>query len=923
MAATLSSTILIVDDEPHNLDVLESFLLESGFNVLIATDGEQAVRRVGRVMPDLILLDVKLPGMDGFETCRRLKSMDEEKDIPIIFITAGTDVVDKVKGLEIGAVDYITKPFQPEEVVVRINRHLTIRSLQKQIEEQNVRLRQEIAERKQVEKLLRESEEKYKALFNNAQVALFRSTVSDGKPVEINERYADMAGYSTIEDCMAEFNAADAWVDPAARDELIRILRKKGSVTNYETAIDQKDGTRKHIIFSATIFPEQGYLEGSIVDITERKQAEETLRESRNRFKTMFDQAPLGVALIDSFTGHIYEVNPRFAEIAGRSREETATIDWMSITHREDIQENLDNMALLNAGKIDGFNMQKRYIQPDGSIVWINMTIAPLKGPDQSHKRHLCMIEDITERKRADVELRQTKEAAEAASQAKSFFLANMSHEIRTPMNAIIGFSSLLLNGNEKRRDNDKISSDDIDQIQEINISAKNLLAVINDILDFSKIEAGKMELEVIDFDVRAVVDSLISMLEENARNKRIGLTAKYELNAFYFKGDPGKLHQIMLNLTTNAVKFTKKGDVSIRISMDDDDANRVKLKFMVVDTGIGIPQDKQYRLFNAFSQADSSTTRQYGGTGLGLAISKRLVGLMGGEIGFDSEPGEGSTFWFTATFEKGIAPERKERTTTSEVHGLRILLVEDVKFNQKLVVALLKKHDVTVAENGKSAIDILEKKRFDLVLMDIQMPVMDGFEATAVIRDRESGVLDHDVVIVAMTAHAAREDRQKCLDGGMNDYLSKPVDMVDLLTTIDKQFGIKVRHRTSEDNGVVDIDLPDYEKIPDHLGGREKAEELIAVFLEVYTEDQTLIRKAITDNNANLLYTSAHTFKGILSHFSDRCAHLADQLEAMGKTGKIDMERADAVYSNLQMAVNRIVTKLNEYKRRFEDPIS
>ncbi|MDM8554273.1 response regulator [Desulfococcaceae bacterium HSG7] len=321
MITNRPTTVLIVDDEPRNLDVLHNYLQKSGFKVLVAINGEEALIRVSRTMPDLILLDVNLPGIDGFEVCRRIKALDASKDIPVIFITVEIDTVDKVKGLEIGAVDYITKPFQPEEVVARINKHLSISKLQQQLEEQNDRLQQEIAERKQVEKLLRKSEKKYKALFNNAQVALFRTAIYDGKLIEINKRYANMAGYLTVEDCIAEFNAADAWADSAARDELIRILRERGSVTNHETEIKQKDGSRKHIIFSATIFLEQGYMEGSIVDITERKQAEEALRNRECELSTIFYSSPTPMLVLDKEI-RVQKINRAASVFPGKSEED-------------------------------------------------------------------------------------------------------------------------------------------------------------------------------------------------------------------------------------------------------------------------------------------------------------------------------------------------------------------------------------------------------------------------------------------------------------------------------------------------------------------------------------------------------------------------------------------------------------------------
>jgi len=271
-------TVLVVDDEAANLGVLFEQLKQAHFKVLIAKDGASALKRVERVRPDIILLDVRLPDIDGFELCRRLKSKESLAGVPVVFLSALVNTADKLTGLGLDAVDYITKPFEAAEVVARVEKHLTIHNLQRQLKVQNAQLEQEIAERKRAEESLRESEKKYKALFHNAQVALFRTGISGGKLYEINEQYAHMAGYSTIEGCMAEFNAADAWADRTARDELVRILGEKGSVRDYETVIIQKDGVHKPIIFSATIFPEQGFLEGSIVDITRRKQAEEQIK---------------------------------------------------------------------------------------------------------------------------------------------------------------------------------------------------------------------------------------------------------------------------------------------------------------------------------------------------------------------------------------------------------------------------------------------------------------------------------------------------------------------------------------------------------------------------------------------------------------------------------------------------------------------
>jgi CheY-like chemotaxis protein/HPt (histidine-containing phosphotransfer) domain-containing protein len=402
---------------------------------------------------------------------------------------------------------------------------------------------------------------------------------------------------------------------------------------------------------------------------------------------------------------------------------------------------------------------------------------------------------DIDAQKRAEAAIVDAKEAAEAATRAKSQFLANMSHEIRTPMAAIIGHADLLM-------DNDRSANDRLDSIVSIRRSGDHLLNLINDILDLSKIEAGRMTIETVDTDPCRVVGEVASLVRPRAQEKQLRFDITFETPLpRTIQGDPTRLRQVLLNLVGNAVKFTRAGRVRVCLRLDDSPGHDPVLRFEVEDTGVGMTAEQVGRAFQAFSQADSSTTRQFGGTGLGLTISQRLARLMGGDIEVESRPGDGSRFTLllpagelhgrpivtdpAEALRSADVPPACERASAAsiELRG-RILLAEDGPENQVVVAAYLRKAgaEVVIANDGREAVELARSQSFDLILMDIQMPHLDGYGAAAKIRGY--GMM---LPIIALTAHAMSDDRDKCLYAGCTDYLSKPVNRVDLLETVQR----------------------------------------------------------------------------------------------------------------------------------------
>ena len=524
----------------------------------------------------------------------------------------------------------------------------------------------------------------------------------------------------------------------------------------------------------------------------------------------------------------------------------------------------------------------------------------------------------IAERDRAE----HLAERAEAANQAKSEFLANMSHEIRTPMNGIIGMTDLAL-GAESEEER-------LGYLEVVRNSANALLGIINDILDFSKIEAGKLSIETIDFPLRQTIDEALFPLQARARDR--GLDFRADIDATLpgqLRGDPTRLRQVLLNLVGNAIKFTERGEVVLTVRLERQQAEALTLSFAVRDTGIGIPADKLAGIFDAFSQADTSTTRKYGGTGLGLTITRRLVELMGGELSVVSTPGEGSTFRFTLPLRRAeSAPSTEAPSAAPGVEAplppLHVLLVEDNPVNQQLAIRLLEKwgHRVTLAVDGQAAVDrVTAGEPCDIVLMDMQMPVMDGLTATRLIRRHEAAHRLPRLPIMAMTANAMQGDREDCLEAGMDDYLSKPISQQELLARLSSLAarGLLVsRERAAGEAAAQSAvsEAPAGEAASfDYVAAvrridPEMADILIPTFLEHCDGELAGLRAALAAADLNQLSRRTHSLRGTLAALgAEPAAQAAEAFEHL--LTRADDERLAPSLRDLEQEIARLVAAL------------
>ncbi|MDR1165319.1 MAG: PAS domain-containing protein [Deltaproteobacteria bacterium] len=540
-------------------------------------------------------------------------------------------------------------------------------------------------------------------------------------------------------------------------------------------------------------------LMGVMLDVTRQKLIEESLEQNNDQLELIFKAARIGAWDWDIVNGTI-KFNDVYLDMLGYKPEEiTGTIEeWESFVHPDELEATNAALDRAISGQDDMYAEEIRMRHKDGHYVWTyDFGRVVTRDSNNQAMRMIGGHFDFDDKKKMELEffalqehereLKLARDLAEESTRAKSEFLANMSHEIRTPMNAIIGLTHLVLET--------ELNEQQVDYIRRTEMAAQALLRIINDILDFSKIEAGKLEMEETDFFLKDILTAAQDLLAVRAEEKGLRFTVTLPPDTPQrLLGDPVRLGQVLNNLASNAVKFTSAGGIDIVVGVKEASDETALLRFEVKDTGIGLSQEQIQGLFSAFTQADTSTTRKYGGTGLGLTISKRLVEIMGGEIWCESEPGKGSVFAFTARFKRSHivcdgtgrleggrrASREEERERLKALKGSRILLTEDNEVNQLVASRILSKagFEVSIAGNGVEAVEMVQREKFDLVLMDIQMPEMDGITATKTIR----GIAGFEnLPIIAMTAHAMSGDRELSIASGMNDHVNKPINLQDL----------------------------------------------------------------------------------------------------------------------------------------------
>ncbi len=938
------------------------------------------------------------------------------------------------------------------DITERKNDVEQIRLLNEKLEQM---VRDRTAELARAIQAMRESERRFRAIFDST-FQFIGLLGPDGTVLEANQTALDFVKVQREEVIGLPFWETPWWSHNEGSRERIKNAvadAAGGQFVRFEEDHQGPDGEVVTVDFSLKpVYDESGQVSLMIPEgrpVTERKKAAEAFRLSEARFRGAFDASAIGMALVNP-EGRWLQVNRALCEIVGYEEVELLAMTFQEITHPDDLEADLSHLRRLVDGEISSYHMEKRYIHKNGHEVWIILSVSLVRDNAGQPLHYVAQIEDITSRKRFEEDLKWARDEAMNATRAKGNFLANMSHEIRTPMNGVIGMTELLLDTT--------LSDVQRDYAETIRGSGEALLTVINDILDFSKIEAGKLTLESSEFDPRTLMEEVADLLAPRVHQKGLEINSRVDPAVpGRLKGDPIRLRQILTNLAGNAVKFTDRGEVNLDAKLVSEADDRVTLRILVRDTGIGIPVDRQADIFESFTQIEGGSNRRYGGTGLGLAICRNLVSLMEGTIGLESSPGKGSSFWFELPFEKGVGVAEPK---AAEIGGIRVLVVDDHETSRTIVreallswrcrpevvasgaegyakllssladdpygivlldhkmpgmdgvqtakvikdtprlasvpivlltslgspatreepetelfaatlmkpirrsqlynvltqavassvpppaprpvssgpdgpslnfcILLAEDNDVNrrvatglaqrlgcrvdSVANGREAVSSLDYDRHDLVLMDVQMPEMDGFAATAAIRDREQ-LNGRHIPIVAMTAHAMHGDREKCLAAGMDGYLSKPVRPGPLREAIETYVTRDKTHSIESSTPADVVKRQEFgERLRESCGDdNELITEVVGLMLQGTPARIQRLEDAIVRQNRRGVHWEAHALKGIFLTVGDESlASSCQVMTALGDSGSF--EALESVYRPFCEHWNQLKTEAEAF---------
>ncbi|MFV8379222.1 response regulator [Flavobacterium sp. LB3R33] len=743
--------ILLVDDLPENLFALEVILSDQNYICVKANSGNEALKILLHQQDfAIVLIDVQMPMMDGFETVELIRQIDNLKHVPIIFLTASMDNSQQIfKGYQAGAVDYMIKPLSPEILKAKVAVFVDLHT-----KNQELLVQAELLKKLNTDLTAQKLRSEYSLSLIEASYDPLFAISTSGKITDMNNATVKATG--VVRQKLIGTDFFDYFTEPKMAHDVFQKVFKDGFIADSPLILRHKNGNLIHVLFNGSVYKDD---KGNI----------------------------LGAAIVAR-------------DVTNQKRVETELIE--------------------------------------AKIFAENSTLI-----------------------------------AENAVKAKQQFLANMSHEIRTPMNAIIGFTKVILRTNLTDKQNEYLNA--------IKISGDTLIVLINDILDLAKVDAGKMTFEKTPFKMKSSIAAMLHLFETKIQEKNLKLIKEYDTNIpDVLMGDPIRLHQIILNLVSNAVKFTTKGKITVSVDLINEDDEKVILKFSVTDTGIGISEEKIGTIFENFQQATSETSRLYGGTGLGLAIVKQLLEPQNGTIRVESTIHKGSTFSFTLPFQKtnsNVEIENESAEINSEMKNIRVLVVEDIALNQLLMKTLLDDYgfELDIAENGKIAIEKLQENEFDIILMDLQMPEMNGFEATKYIRN----TMQSTIPIIALTADVTTVDVYKCKAVGMNDYIAKPVDETVLYNKILGTLK-KSKQDKKEEISATQIKKIKYTNL-EYLHQRTKSNpklmmEMISLYLAQTPPLITTMKQSLAEQNWQLLGAAVHkmvpsfSIMGIGSNFEN-----------------------------------------------------